>query len=65
MESCSNENNCVRTALEKIADAQRKVDIGARESSLHGLIDESTRQKKNTIPFILYCESKPFIAYGI
>ncbi|WP_070121715.1 CotY/CotZ family spore coat protein [Bacillus marinisedimentorum] len=65
MEGYRNENRCVKAVLEKIADAQRKITIDPREPSIQASIDESAKNKKNTIPFILYCGSKPFIAHGV
>jgi spore coat protein Z len=62
-------DGCVEEILEAILKAQRKAEkddsckTSCRES-IKELLGESKKFTKNTIPFILYCDCKPFKASG-
>ncbi len=62
--------NCVEDVLEGILEAQKKVkkDDCCKTSCQHSIDDllhEEKKSKKDTIPFILYCDCKPFKGSGV
>ncbi|QHE52626.1 CotY/CotZ family spore coat protein [Pontibacillus sp. HMF3514] len=62
--------NCVEDVLEGILEAQKKVkkDDCCKTScqhSINDLLHEEKKSKKDTIPFILYCDCKPFKGSGV
>ena len=65
------EQACVEEVLEAILKAQRKVEkedkkkCSSCKESIHELLEEHKKPKKDTIPFILYCGCDPFKATGV
>ncbi|QED49976.1 spore coat protein [Cytobacillus dafuensis] len=62
--------NCVEEVLEAILKAQKKAKrddeckVSCKES-IKELLGEEKKPKKNTIPFILYCDCEPFKGTGV
>lgn len=62
--------NCVEDVLEGILEAQKKVKEtdhckSSCQQSINDLLHEDKKPKKDTIPFILYCDCKPFKGSGV
>jgi len=62
--------NCVEDVLEGILKAQKKVKKNdccksSCQHSINDLLHEEKKPKKDTIPFILYCDCKPFKGSGV
>jgi spore coat protein Z len=62
-------DGCVEEVLEAILKAQRKAENDDKcdtscKDSIKELLGESKKWTKNTIPFLLYCDCKPFKASG-
>ncbi len=63
------QKNCIKETLSSILEAQKKAmerddcDHSCQES-LKCLLGEKKKSRKNTVPFILFCNCKPFKATG-
>lgn len=61
--------NCVADVLEAILEAQKKVEKDdckvSCQQSIDELLEEKKKPVKNTIPFMLYCDCKPFKGSGV
>ncbi|MBS4192717.1 spore coat protein [Bacillus sp. FJAT-49705] len=64
--------NCVEEVLEAILKAQKKVKVKREKvckvsckESIKELLEEEKKPKKNTVPFILYCDCEPFKGTGV
>ncbi|HYK71675.1 MAG TPA: CotY/CotZ family spore coat protein [Pseudoneobacillus sp.] len=71
MIQCDEDENCIKNTLEKILHAQRKHNNEhthcetSCEQSIIKLLNPSCISKKNTVPFILYCDCEPFKVEGV
>lgn len=62
--------NCVEDVLEGILKAQKKAKKDSHcktscQQSIDDLLEEDKKPKKDTIPFFLYCDCKPFKGSGV
>src|SRR5690606_14917880 len=64
------DDNCVTDILYAILEAQRKAQhhdscASSCNESINDLLGKKRKSKNNTIPFLLYCDCKPFKGTGV
>jgi hypothetical protein len=67
LSDCHGKKNCVRRTLKRILEAQKKAEKDHCNPchNCTNLQSDHSKCKRNTIPFILYCDCAPFEATGV